>query len=233
MLQLPRPGRGNLDGMFRNARHHRARHLAAAALWCAGLAAQAAEERVFDFDVLLDGKSIGTHEFRLTTAPDGTLDVRSEARFDVRVLGLVVYRYRHLAREQWRAGCLQRVEAETRDGGDLLSVSGSQRGDRFELHRPTPRASSGACVGSYAYWDQSQLQGRPELLNPQTGEFDAVRFEVLSEESIEVQGRPRAAQRHRLRGAGLSIDLWYSPEGEWLQLASPARGNRQLLYRRR
>lgn len=219
--------------MVRNA-HQRspARRLAAAALWCAVFAVHAGE-RVFHFDVLLDGKPIGTHEFRLTTTPDGTLDVRSEARFDVRVLGLVVYRYRHQASEQWRAGCLQRVEAETRDGGELLSVSGSQRGGRFELHRPASRASSSACVGSYAYWDPAQLIDRSELLNPQTGAFDAVRFEKIGEENIEVQGRPRAAQRHRLRGAGLSIDLWYSPEGEWLQLASAARGDRQLLYRRR
>ena len=70
-------------------------------------------------------------------------------------------------------------------------------------------------------------------LNPQTGEFDAVEIDAVGEEQITVQGAVRTARRYRLRTPSLRIDLWYSPEGQWLQLASPARGDRQLLYRLR
>ncbi len=196
-------------------------------------AVQGADQQLHQFEVLLDGKPVGTHDFRVVDHVEGGREVHSEARFDVRVLGLTVYRYRHTAREQWQAGCLQRIDAETRDGGEQLLVQGELRGGRFALSRPAPQRSASPCLSSYAYWDPALLLAQAELLNPQTGEIAAVQFETLGEEVIQVQGMQRTARRHRLRSAGLAIDLWYAPDGQWLQLASAVRGDRQLLYRRR
>jgi hypothetical protein len=204
-----------------------------AGLYCLAPAAHGAGQQVHRFEVLLDGKPVGTHDFHESIAADGAREVRSEARFDVRMLGLTLYRYRHDAREQWQAGCLRRIDAETRDGGEQTVVQGELRNGRFQLSRPVARASASPCLSSYAYWDPALLLAQRELLNPQTGVIDAVQFEALGEEVIQVQGTQRPARRHRLRSAGLAIDLWYSPEGEWLQLASAVRGERQLLYRRR
>lgn len=204
-----------------------------ASLCCMAPAVSGAGQQVHQFEVLLDGKPVGTHDFHVSRAADGAREVRSEARFDVRMLGLTLYRYRHTAREQWNAGCLRRIDAETRDGGEQVAVQGELRNGRFELVRPVARASKSSCLSSYAYWDPALLLAQRELLNPQTGAIDAVQFDALGEEVIAVQGTQRTARRHRLRGADLTIDLWYSPEGEWLQLASAVRGDRQLLYRRR
>lgn len=204
-----------------------------ASLYCLAPVVHAGEQRVHRFEVLLDGKPVGTHDFHISPAVDGAREVRSDARLDVRMLGLTLYRYRHSAREQWNAGCLRRIDAETRDGDEQVVVHGELRNGRFELVRPVARASASPCLSSYAYWDPALLLVQRELLNPQTGAIDAVQFDALGEEVIAVQGTQRTARRHRLRGAGLNIDLWYSPEGEWLQLASAVRGDRQLLYRRR
>jgi hypothetical protein len=77
------------------------RSLLAACLLAAASLAQARDgSRVFDFDVQLDGKPVGTHRFEVTRHADGTESVRSVARFDVKILGLTVYRYRHEARER-------------------------------------------------------------------------------------------------------------------------------------
>lgn len=204
-----------------------------ATLCCLAPAAQGAGQQVHQFEVLLDGKPVGVHEFQVSVAADGAREVRSDARFDVRLLGLTLYRYRHTAREQWKEGCLRRIDAETRDGGEQIAVRGELRNGRFELSSPVAATSTSPCLSSYAYWDPALLLAQRELLNPQTGAIDVVQFEALGEELILVKGAQRTARRHRLRGAGLAIDLWYSPEGEWLQLASAVRGDRQLLYRRR
>jgi hypothetical protein len=82
----------------------------------------------------------------------------------------------------------------------------------------------------YAYWDLQQLLRRRELLNPQTGEFDAVSVEFQGKESLVRQGEAVPARRYRLRSSQLVIDLWYSEGGAWLQLESQVRGGRQLRY---
>lgn len=191
--------------------------------------AHAAGGELHRFRVLLDGKPIGTHHFEITRAHDGVEQVASVARFDVKLLGITVYRYRHEAREQWQGGCLTSMQATTSDNGRAIEVRAGLKDNALQVE--SPRADRrDDCVVAYAYWDRDRLLARRELLNPQTGQFDAVRIEPLGEESLEVNGRPRPASRYRLSGDGMAIDLWYSPQGEWLQLASAARGDRQLLY---
>jgi hypothetical protein len=199
--------------------------------WLAGNAG-AAESR-YTFDVLLDNKSIGQHQFRVVATPGGMEIVESEARFDVKFLGLTVYRYRHSAEEQWREGCLLRITARTSDNGRELAVRGERAKAGFRLDEPVAREDASSCVVTYAYWNLPLLLRGTPLLNPQTGEFDAVSIDHLGEQQIEVKGELRKAQHYRLRlrGPGLPIELWYAPDGQWLQLASKAAGNRRLLYR--
>lgn len=195
--------------------------------------ALAAESRRHVFDVLLDDKPIGTHEFRLTSGPDGVERVESLASFDVRFLGLNLYRYRHRADEQWREGCLARIEARTTDNGRELAVRGERTAGGFRIDSPGTRLDNSACVASYAYWDLQRLLGSSQLLNPQTGELDAVTMVSLGEEQIELAGGRQMARRYQLRGPELAIELWYAADGQWLQLSSRARGDRRLLYRLR
>ena len=69
-----------------------------------GVAAASTKDEL-TFAVSLDDKPIGRHRFRI--ADDGaTRVVESEASFDVRILRVPVYRYRHRNTETWQNGCL-------------------------------------------------------------------------------------------------------------------------------
>lgn len=189
--------------------------------------------RQHDFEVLLDGKPIGSHSFRVTTDADGTERVQSTANFQVKLLGITLYRYQHRADEHWTGGCLQRIDASTNDNGRRLEVRGTRTNEAFRLERPAPDMERAGCISTYAYWAPQRLLRQSELLNPQTGKFETVQFEDLGEEIVETASGRRNARRHRLRGEELAIDLWYGPGGEWLQLASAAAGDRRLVYRLR
>lgn len=187
--------------------------------------------RDYQFEVLLDGKPIGTHRYRVSMARDGVEEVLSEAAFEVRLLGLTLYRYRHRAQERWRDGCLEQLEATTQDNGDVLNVRGARSEGEFRLQQPRELRTGRRCLAAYAYWDLPRLLQQDALLNPQTGELDAARLEFVGEESLPGAGVAAPARRYRLRAAGLEIHLWYAADGRWLQLASTARGNRELRYR--
>ena len=154
------------------------------------------------FAVLLDGQPVGTHYFVLSEEGDKRRLV-SSARFDVKVLGLPVYRYRHDAVEQWRGDCLVKLEARTEDGSEVTTVDTAPE----------------RCTMSFAYWNPRILEQK-ELLNAQTGRLESIAVSALGD------------GRYRISGTKYPIELAYSPQGEWLALESTVAGNRRLRYRR-
>jgi hypothetical protein len=188
------------------------RSLLIAALLLAATAA-AAETRAWNFRVFLDEREIGWHSFTLNER-GAERELRSEARFAVKLLSLTAYRYEHQATERWLDGCLRELVARTDDNGERDAVDW--------------RGTGGGCDMSFAYWNPQILQAR-RLLNAQTGESVPVSVGELGEQTIEVRGQSVKAQRYRLSGPGLQIDLWFAGS-EWLALESAAKGGRRLRY---
>jgi hypothetical protein len=204
--------------------------LTGALVLSAGAAATATPAQHWNFRVLLDGRPIGEHRFTLSET-HGERELRSEARFDVTVLGISLYRYRHEAVERWAGGCLASLAARTETNGTREEVHARTRGDRLVVEAGAGSRRHAGCVMSFAYWNP-QILGARELLNAQTGELQPVRVTPQAIESLSVLGRPRTAQRHRIEGGPqLRIDLWYAGV-EWVALEAEAPGGRRLRYER-
>ena len=213
--------------------------LALACCCCAAVAAASASPREWRFEARLDGQPIGEHRFVVATQPDGQREVRSEAAFAVRLLGIVVYRYRHTAREQWRGDCLAALQAQTTEGGGPPQVVQAQPlGDApgAGLRVATPAADSPArdepgCVMGFAYWHPA-LRQQSRLLNVQTGGMEAVRIERADGGVLPVRGVPTAAERWRIHARAQTIDVWYAAlGGDWIGLDAQLAGGRKLSYR--
>jgi hypothetical protein len=187
----------------------------------------ATANEAWNFRVLLDGREIGQHRYALTSAGAGR-ELRSEARFDVRLLFLSAYRYQHEAIEQWDGDCLRALSAHTDDNGRRESVSAAERDGRLLVQRAKGAGEYTGCVMSFAYWNPRILDAR-QLLNAQTGELLPVTVTDLGDEIVAVQGRQQLAQRHRIVAPGLQIDLWYAGD-RWVALEAPAAGGRRLRY---
>lgn len=181
-------------------------------------AAASVHARTLQFEVLLDDQPVGEHRFELTPDGDG-LRLRSEARMTVRVLGIPLYRYRHTADERWSGGCLRSLEATTDDNGKVTQVSRPHPG-------PLPQAGEGAnakeCLMTFAYWNPAILR-QSRLLNPQTGEVEAVRIERIGDGDQPV--------RWRIHTRTNPVDLLLSASGEWIGLDSTLAGGKRLAYR--
>ena len=183
-----------------------------------------------NFRVLLDGKPIGQHRFELRR--DGDIQkVLSRADFNVRFLFVDVYRYHHTATERWRDGCLISLASRTDDDGTIETVEANRVGDAFTVEASGGREQYESCVRSFAYWNPKLLEGG-HLLNAQTGEYLPVRLQSLGEDRIALNGRDEIAERYRLSGKDLHIDLWYTPDLQWLALESRIDSGRILRYER-
>jgi hypothetical protein len=181
----------------------------------------------WNFRVLLDEREIGRHSYQLRPDDDG-VELRSEARFDVRLLFVSAYRYRHEAVERWQDGCLRGLESQTVTNGKRIAVSAREIGGRLSVERPGATDTHAGCIFSFAYWDPRILDATA-LLNSQTGELVPVRVDRLGTESMTVQGRSLPTTRHRITGTGLQIDLWYA-DSRWVALEALTEGGRRLRY---
>lgn len=197
-------------------------------MWLPHIASAQGATQTWNFQVFLDDKPIGYHRFELRQ--QGELrELRSTARFNVKVLFINAYQYLHDATESWRGDCLQSLTASTDDNGKQLHVSAVAQGNEFNVSNRQHRYALSGCVMSFAYWNPVMLQ-QSRLLNAQTGEYDQVTIKVVGEESLQVCGTAQTAKHYRLTGSKLSIDLWYSPAGDWLALESTTESGRRLRY---
>jgi hypothetical protein len=206
---------------------------AAIALMAPGLGVTtAAAQDPLTFAVSLDDRPIGVHRFRIVD--DGaTRVVESAASFDVRILRIPVYRYRHRNTETWQNGCLQRLDSATDANGTPYAVDLSKTGRGYRIVTPSETQTyEGDCLMSFAYWDQRFLQQK-QLLNTQTGELVAVEIQPLGQSLREIANRTLPVEGFRILAESRDIDIqvfYDSADGRWVALESVLEGGRILRY---
>jgi len=189
---------------------------------------QANTEKQWQFRVFLDDKEIGYHKVRLSPEEDGRR-VSVEAKFDVKFFFITAYRYDHQTEEFWEGACLRDIQSRTDNNGEQLFIRKQGEGNNFTLETHDGQQELQGCVRSFAYWDPELLK-TSRLLNTQTGEYQDVEIIELGDSPIEIEGRMVEAVQYRLMIEGSSIDLWYTPDMNWLALQSITEGGYRLSY---
>lgn len=69
------------------------------------------------------------------------------------------------------------------------------------------------------------------LVNVQTGAWTPISVHALGKEAYTVRGASVDATHYRIDTARNRIDVWYSPEGEWIGLRSTSHEGHVLAYR--
>lgn len=182
----------------------------------------------WNFNVTLDGKEIGSHRFALESHGDQKT-LKSEARFNVKILFINAYRYHHLADEVWQGDCLQNLNAITEENGTETKIKGKQDTGLFVLEGTKGTENLSACTMTFAYWNPKILEQK-KLLNPQTGDYLDAKISLVGTETINVHGNSVQAKHHKIDTSKFKIDLWYSPEGDWLALQSTTPEGRKVYY---
>jgi hypothetical protein len=178
-----------------------------------------AQAQTWDFDVSMNGKPIGEHQFILSNLENGDFHLKSEATFNVKFLSINVFKYHHQSDEIWSSNCLKQFEAKTQENSKKTLVSGIKDQNVFKVIAQKPLEISQSCVMTFAYWNPKILQ-QQKLLNPQTGEYLASNIAFLGKENIVVKGQSKSAEHYKIDTQKFKIDIWYSLEGEWLALQS-------------
>jgi hypothetical protein len=206
------------------------RHAPAMALLVLGvLPSLASADRTWDFRVFLDDKEIGTHRFDLIERGEER-QLTSTARMAVKILFVTAYTYDHHDVEQWQGDCLSGLSSTTDDNGKKYRVDVQRRDGATVVQTLEGTQRLDRCVLTFAYWNPAMLR-QTRLLNSQNGEHVEVKITDAGADTIDVRGVKTPARRYELRSEKLSIDLWYSPQQQWLALESMTERGQKLIYK--
>lgn len=178
-----------------------------------------AYSQTWDFDVSMDGKHIGEHQFVLSNTKNNQQVLKSEATFNVKFIGINVFKYHHQADEIWENNCLKKLEANTKENSQTTVVKAYQEKSLFKVNAQKPLEIDSTCVTTFAYWNPKILQQK-QLLNPQTGEYLAAQITYIGKEAITVKAETVQAEHYKIDTSKFKIDIWYGLEGQWLALQS-------------
>ena len=189
-----------------------------------------ARESRWTFNVYLNDSRIGYHDYRLVEGADGVRRIEANARFDVKILFVNAFRYRHEIAETWDGNCLVDVEARTNSNGKKTLIEGQLTDAGFLVEAGETAEQLGQCVMTFAYWNPEFLNA-DRLLNPQTGEFLDVDIEPLGSETLLLNRREIDAVGYQIEARDLTVRVWYSEADQrWVALESPTKGGRVLRY---
>ena len=178
-----------------------------------------AEAQSWNFDVSMDGKPIGTHQFVLSDKENNQQTLKSEAKFNIKILSISFFKYHHQATETWENNCLKKLEAKTQENSKTTLVKGVQEKTSFKLSAPNSSEINTECVMTFAYWNPKILQQK-KLLNPQNGDYLSANISALGQETIFAKGQSVKAEHYKIDTAKFKIDIWYGQDNEWLALQS-------------
>ena len=186
------------------------------------------EGNSWKFEVFLDDKEIGYHHFQLASYGEAR-QLKSIASFEYKLLFVRLFHYEHENRETWNGDCLETINSKTDANGKPFQVEGRREIGEFRVADAQGGESLPECVMSFAYWNPSFLE-QSRLLNTQSGEFQDIIVSEPVYEELEIRGELRPSYRYRLAAGALNLDLWYSPDRQWLALESEVEGGRTLRY---
>lgn len=185
------------------------------------------------FSVRKSGSEVGTH--RITFAErDGALIVETDARLQLRLAFVTIYRYVQRTRETWRDGVLVGIESDIDDNGTPFRLRGAAQDGvlRLDGHQELHELPIG--IKPLSYWNIAVMRA-PRGFDVQWGSLADLAVEPRGAETRQVAGKQVEAQRYAMRGyeirkgerqkqPWLNLDAWYDREDRLVGLAFHYRG---------
>ena len=182
-----------------------------------------------DFKVFRDGQPLGHHKVSFRRMGE-ELHVEIDIELEVKIAFVTLFRYSHQNREVWRDGRLVAIDTKTDDDGEAYWLSGRATDAGLEIEGSSGRVLAPADIMPTSYWNPGTI-GQSRLLDTQKGRLIDVEIAPVGPEKITMAGERIEAQRYKVDG-DLTLDLWYTPDGDWAKTKFSARGA-DVIYNRK
>jgi len=186
--------------------------------------------RNLNFTVFRDGSPIGYHRFEFHQEGD-KLQVDIDVDLKVKALFVTAFRFKHVAREEWRDGRLLRMESETDDDGEPYDVKVSRVGQGLMVEVNGKRYLAPGDILPSNLWNPDVLS-RDKFLHPILGKVMPLEVEKLGSREVAVNGSGKVTADGFLIASGEAFrrNLWFGDRGELVSVMWQASDGSTITY---
>lgn len=183
--------------------------LGASLLWCGVAPAQArVEERVFR--IKIEDREAGRYTQKLTTYPDGTIDLDAKADVKLKVL-TINYQLAYRGNERWKENRLIHLGSASNDNGTTHTLTVSADGNHLKVKEGGKERPLSGDAWSTSYWTLPPADRRLKpltLVDSDSGQEHHVQLQIIGKERVQVGTQAVPCTHYRMTGT-LQADLWF------------------------
>jgi hypothetical protein len=153
---------------------------------------------------------IGTYTNTIEPSGGGTT-VQTRAHFQVKMLGVNMYREDAQRTERWQGNRLVSFSGVTSKGNASTVIKGEARGNSFVINSPQGTITAPATVHPANPWSPNFLDSHT-MMRPDDGRIERVQISGGEPTVINIDGRPVRTQKYVVSGAG-HYDVWLDGQG--------------------
>tara|TARA_B100001123_G_C15095579_1_gene941415 strand:- start:274 stop:957 length:684 start_codon:yes stop_codon:yes gene_type:complete len=184
-----------------------------------------------EFDIYRNNKNIGKHIFSFKKFED-RLEVESEINFEIKKLGIVLYKYHVLGTEIYKDGKLVKFNSKTNQNGKLKYVNLEEKNGEYNIDGSSFK---GKVPDSYllgTWWNHSIIKA-PAQISAVSGRIIAQKVKFIGKETIKVDEKSYEALHFNFSSSDekldkskrLNTDVWYDEETlNWIKASFDKKG---------
>lgn len=153
---------------------------------------------------------IGTYSNTIEPSRDGTT-VQTRAHFEVKMLGMKMYREDAERTERWQGNRLASFRGITDKGQGPVEVKGEARGNSFVITSPQGTITAPWSVHPANPWSSNFMQSNT-MMRPDTGKLEQVRVGPGQETSVKIDGASIPVVKYEVDGSARYV-VWLDNRG--------------------
>ncbi len=186
---------------------------------------------LLEFDLYRNNKNIGTHTFSFSKEND-KLIVRSEINFEIKKLGIVLYKYNATGDEVYKDGKLIKFNSKTDQNGKLKYVNIKLEEDQFLIDGSSNKGkfSSDFVIGTW--WNHVIVDAKTQI-SAVSGRIIHQKVEFLGKEKISLDNKTYDTLHFNFKSTDpklskdkkINIDIWYDEKTlNWVKSSFKKKG---------
>ena len=185
-----------------------------------------------EFDIYRNNKLIGSHIFNFIKQ-DNKIRVNSEINFEIKKLGVVLYKYHVSGTEIYQDGKLIQFNSKTKQNKKDKYVNIKLDGDNFLIDGSSykGKASTDFLIGTW--WNHSIVEA-PAQISAVSGRIIEQKVTFIGKEKVKFNGKEINALHFNFSSTDeklnkdkkLNTDVWYDEETlNWVKATFKKKGN--------
>jgi len=186
-----------------------------------------------EFDIYRNGKNIGKHVFIFKNTKENLLEVHSEINFEIKKLGIVLYRYHVKGIEYFKDGNLVKFNSKTNQNGKEKYVNINLENNELNIDGSSfkGKVPSNYLLGTW--WNHEIVKAEAQI-SAVSGRIIKQKVTFLGKEVLEIAGKKfntlhfnfSSTDKKMTKDKKLNTDVWYDEETlNWVKATFKKKGN--------